>query len=102
MSVKLGRPCRVGIWIEGVQNMDTKTYLVLGGRNKVKLRNSWEGHPENKDRLAIKKNKIKIKLLLYYYYYYYYYQHHHHHRISHVSDLAGKYSPILGCSNQQD
>ena len=23
-------------------------------------------------------------------------------RISHFSDLAGKYSPILGCSNQQD
>jgi len=32
-----------------------------------------------------------------YYYYYYYY-----HRISHLSPLAGKYSPILGCSNQQD
>ena len=31
-----------------------------------------------------------------YYYYYYYY------RISHFSALAGKYSPILGCSNQQD
>ena len=30
------------------------------------------------------------------YYYYYYY------RISHFSALAGKYSPILGCSNQQD
>jgi len=29
--------------------------------------------------------------------YYYYY-----HRISHFSALAGKYSPILGCSNQQD
>jgi len=27
---------------------------------------------------------------------YYYY------RISHFSALAGKYSPILGCSNQQD
>ena len=32
----------------------------------------------------------------YYYYYYYYY------RISHFSALAGKYSPILGCNNQQD
>ena len=32
-----------------------------------------------------------------YYYYYYYY-----HRISHFSALVGKYSPILGCSNQQD
>jgi hypothetical protein len=31
-----------------------------------------------------------------------YYHHHHHHRISHFSSLAGKYSPILGCSNQQD
>jgi len=36
------------------------------------------------------------------YYYYYYYHHHHHHRISYFSALAGKYSPILGCSNQQD
>ena len=40
--------------------------------------------------------------LSYYYYYYYYYYHHHHHRIFHFSALAGKYSPILGCSNQQD
>ena len=32
-------------------------------------------------------------------YYYYYY---HHHQISHFSALAGKYSPVLGCSNQQD
>jgi imidazoleglycerol phosphate dehydratase HisB len=31
-----------------------------------------------------------------------YYHHHHHHRVSHFSALAGKYSPILGCSNQQD
>ena len=38
----------------------------------------------------------------YYYYYYYYHHHHHHHRISHFPALAGKYSPILGCSNQQD
>ena len=40
----------------------------------------------------------------YYYYYYYYYHHHHHyhhHRIFHFSALAGKYSQILGCSNQQ-
>jgi len=36
------------------------------------------------------------------YYYYYYYHHHHHHQISPFSALAGKYSPILGCSNQQD
>ena len=35
------------------------------------------------------------------FYYYYYYHHHHHHRVSHFSALAGKYSPILGCSNQQ-
>ena len=35
-------------------------------------------------------------------YYYYYYYYHHHHRIFHFSALAGKYSPILGCSNQQD
>jgi len=34
--------------------------------------------------------------------YYYYYYHHHHHGISRFSALAGKYSPILGCSNQQD
>ena len=33
-------------------------------------------------------------------YYYYYYYYHHHHRISHFSGFAGKYSPILGCSNQ--
>jgi len=39
---------------------------------------------------------------IYYYYYYYYYYHHHHHRISHFSALTGKYSPILGCCNQQD
>jgi hypothetical protein len=42
-----------------------------------------------------------IVIYLYYYYYYYYY-YHHHHRISHFSALAGKYSPILGFSNQQD
>jgi hypothetical protein len=54
-----------GIWIEGVQNMDTKTYLDFGERNKVALRNSYEGHPENKDRLATKKNKNKnVKVLL--------------------------------------
>ena len=35
-------------------------------------------------------------------YCYYHQHHHHHHRISHFSALAGKYSPILGCSNQQD
>ena len=34
----------------------------------------------------------------YYYYYYYYY----YYRISHFSALAGKYSPIMGCGNQQD
>ena len=28
--------------------------------------------------------------------------HHHHHQISHFSALAGKYSPILGCSKHQD
>ena len=38
----------------------------------------------------------------YYYYYYHHHHNHHHHRISHFSALAGKYSPILGCSNQQD
>jgi hypothetical protein len=47
-----------------------------------------------------------------YYYYYYYYHHYHHHRrrrrrrrrrrIAHFSALAGKYSLILGFSNQQD
>jgi hypothetical protein len=35
-------------------------------------------------------------------YYYYSHHHHHHHRVSHFSALAGKYSPILGFSNQQD
>ena len=34
--------------------------------------------------------------------YYYYYYYHYHHRIFHFSDLAGKYSPILRCSNQQE
>jgi len=32
----------------------------------------------------------------------YHHHHHHRHRISHFSVLAGKYSPKLGCSNQQD
>ena len=40
--------------------------------------------------------------IYYYYYYYYYHHHHHHHRISHFSTLAGKYSHMLGCNNQQD
>ena len=35
-------------------------------------------------------------------YYYYYYYYHHHHQISHFSALAGKYSPILACGNEQD
>ena len=39
-----------------------------------------------------------VENIYYYYYYYYYY----YFRISHFSALAGKYSPILGCSNQQD
>jgi hypothetical protein len=34
----------------------------------------------------------------YYYYYYYYY----YYLISHFSALAGKYSPIMGFSNQKD
>ena len=38
----------------------------------------------------------------YYYYHHHHHHHHHHHRIYHFSALAGKYSPILGCSNQQD
>jgi hypothetical protein len=40
----------------------------------------------------------------YYYccYHHHHHHHHHHHRISHFSTLAGKYSPILGFSNQQD
>ena len=42
---------------------------------------------------------VCMYVCMYYYYYYYY---HYHHRISHFSALAGKYSPILGCSNQQD
>jgi len=33
-------------------------------------------------------------IIIYYYYYYYY-------RMSHFSALVVKYSPILGCSNQQ-
>jgi hypothetical protein len=32
----------------------------------------------------------------------YYYYYHHRNRIPHFSALAGKYSPILGFSNQQD
>ena len=48
--------------------------------------------------VKIKRNKIIWGL----YYYYYYHHHHHYHRISHFSALAGKYSHILGCSNQQD
>ena len=53
-------------------------------------------------------NSYMVELILLYYmnYYYYYYHHHHHHhhhhRISHFSALAGKYSPILVCGNQQD
>ena len=56
-------------------------------------------------------SKIKFynfRSVLYYYYYYYYYyyhhhhHHHHHHRNSLFSALAGKYSPVLGCGNQQD
>jgi len=39
---------------------------------------------------------IYILKTTHYYYYYSYY------RISHFSALAVKYSPILGCSNQQD
>ena len=38
--------------------------------------------------------------IVYYYYYYYYY--YYHHLISQFSALAGKFSPILGCGNQQD
>ena len=38
----------------------------------------------------------------YYYYYYYYYYGRRRRRISHISALAGKYSPILGITNQQD
>jgi hypothetical protein len=45
---------------------------------------------------------VSVVRSLYYYYYYYYYYYHYHHRISHFSALAGKHSPILGCSNQQD
>jgi len=37
-------------------------------------------------------------VLNYYYYYYYYY----YYLISHFSAVAGKYSPLLGFSNQQD
>jgi len=42
---------------------------------------------------------LYLQFVLHVIYYYYYY---HHHRISHFSALAGKYSHILGCSNQQD
>jgi len=41
-------------------------------------------------------NNIEVKYKTKNYYYYYYY------RIFHFSSLAGKYSTILGCSNQQD
>ena len=50
--------------------------------------------------LIISSDWFLVPFRVIYYYYYYYY--HHHHRISHFSALAGKYSPILGCSNQQD
>lgn len=50
------------IWIEGVQNMDTRKCLDLGEKNKVELCNSSEGHPESKDNLATKKSKIKNSL----------------------------------------
>jgi hypothetical protein len=44
-----------------------------------------------------------VLFVVYYYYYYYHHHHHHHHnRISHFSSLTGKYSPILGCNNEQD
>jgi len=39
---------------------------------------------------------LAIHIYYYYYYYYYYF------RISHLSALAGKYSPIQGFSKQQD
>jgi len=47
---------------------------------------------------------LSVYTAWFYYYcccrHYYYYCYHH--QISHFSALAGKYSPILGCSNQQD
>jgi len=48
-------------------------------------------------------NRIRLSgVILVYYYYHHHNHYHHHHRISHCSGLAGKYAPILGCSNQQD
>ena len=65
--------------------------------------------PSNYDKLSVqRKRALRSYYCCYYYYYcccyyyYYYHHHHHHHRISHFSALAGKYSPILGCGNQQD
>jgi len=46
--------------------------------------------------MELRKNLTKPNFLKFYFIVLYYY------RISHFSDLAGKYSPILGFSNQQD
>jgi len=52
---------------------------------------------------GLQQHKIrKTNIYLLRYYYYHYHHHHHHHRIPHFSALAGKYSPILGFSNQQN
>ena len=64
--------------------------------------------------MRIKEQKTRLKLqehddddddddeILENYYYYYYYYYYCYHLISHFSGLAGKYSPLLGFSNQQD
>jgi len=55
------------------------------------------GRLEHRDVAGVKNSWNFIYTLYYYYYYYYYY-----YRTSHFSALAGKYSPILGFSNQRD
>jgi hypothetical protein len=68
------------------------TDLRCGLNRKVK----WPGHFKDKQRGGCSERHYT------YYNYNYYYHHHHHHRISRFSALAGKYSPILGFSNQQN
>jgi len=57
----------------------------------------WSQTNASKALRTGERNEINYLIPDYYYYYYYYY-----HLISHFSAFAGKYSPILGCCNQQD
>ena len=79
--------------------------IITGVRERAKVTREWR-KLYNKDLcdlllLLLLMSLVSI-IINVYYYYYYYHHHHHHHRIFHFSALAGKYSPILGCSNQQD